>query len=71
VLPDWSPVKRFGGYQSRRLGEPGAARMTARCACAQACAVHGHDHLAARRRGAPAADAGGFWGAFGCGCWAV
>jgi predicted amidohydrolase YtcJ len=71
VLPDWSPVGRFGGYQSRRLGQPGAARMTARCACAAGCAVHGHDHAAALRRGAPAADARGFWGAFGCGCWAV
>jgi len=71
VIPDWSPVKRFGGYQSRRLGQRGDARMTARCGCAQACAVHGHDHLAAARRGAPAADAGAFWGAFGCGCWAV
>jgi hypothetical protein len=45
--------------------------MTAQCACAQACGVHGHDHAAALRRGAPAADAGAFWGAFGCGCWAV
>jgi predicted amidohydrolase YtcJ len=71
VLPDWSPVRRFGGYQSRRLGQPGDARLTARCACAAGCAVHGHDHAAAARRGAPAADARSFWGAFGCGCWAV
>ena len=71
VLPDWSPVKRFAGYPARRLGQPGDARMTARCACANGCAVHGHDHAAALRRGAPAADARSFWGAFGCGCWAV
>jgi predicted amidohydrolase YtcJ len=71
VLPDWSPVARFGGYRSRKLGQPGDARMSARCACAQACGVHGHDHLAAQRRGAPTADTAGFWGAFGCGCWAV
>ena len=71
VLPDWSPVRRFGGYQERRLGQPGAARMAATCACARGCAVHGHDHLGASRRAAPARDAAGFWGAFGCGCWAV
>ena len=64
VLPDWSPVKRFGGYPSRRLGQPGDTRMKTRCACAAGCAVHGHDHAAALRRGAPAADARGFWGAF-------
>ena len=71
VLPDWSPVRRFGGYQQRRLGQPGAAKMAALCACAAGCAVHGHDHLAAGRRGAPTRDAPSFWGAFGCGCWAV
>ena len=71
VLPDWSPVKRFGGYQQRRLGQPGAARMASLCECSAACAVHGHDHAAAARRSAPTSDAQGFWGAFGCGCWAV
>lgn len=71
VLPEWSPVKRFGGYQERRLGQPGAARMTSMCGCSSACAVHGHDHAYAARRGAPTSDAKGFWGAFGCGCWAV
>jgi len=71
VLPDWSPVKRFGGYQSRRLGQAGDARMRTHCGCAKGCGVHGHDHAAALRRGAPAADAQSFWGAFGCGCWAV
>jgi predicted amidohydrolase YtcJ len=71
VLPDWSPVKRFGGYQQRRLGQPGAARMTPLCGCSAACTVHGHDHVAAAHRNVPTGDAQGFWGAFGCGCWAV
>ena len=71
VLPDWSPVKRFGGYQQRRLGQPGAARMASLCGCSAACTVHGHDHVAAARRNAPTSDTQGFWGAFGCGCWAV
>ncbi|MGJ7536057.1 MULTISPECIES: amidohydrolase [unclassified Variovorax] len=71
VLPEWSPVKKFGGYQQRRLGQPGAARMASMCGCSSGCAVHGHDHTAALRREAPTSDARGFWGAFGCGCWAV
>ena len=36
ILPDWSPVRRFGGYQERRLGQPGAARLTRRNAPARA-----------------------------------
>ncbi|XAH23836.1 amidohydrolase [Xylophilus sp. GW821-FHT01B05] len=71
VLPEWSPVKRFGGYQQRRLGQPGAARMAALCNCSTACGVHGHQHAATLGRQIPASDAQGFWGAFGCGCWAV
>lgn len=70
VLPEWSPVKRFGGYQ-HRLGHPGAARMRAMCGCAAPCGVHGHAHAAASARQVPTADADGFWGALGCGCWAV
>ncbi|WP_296594888.1 amidohydrolase [Phenylobacterium sp.] len=69
-MPEWSPVRVFGGYQDRaRRGT--AALMAAACGCAKACGVHGHDHAAALGREAPAADAQAFWGAFGCGCWAV
>ncbi len=69
-MPEWSPVRVVGGYQDRaRRGS--AALMAAACACARSCNVHGHDHSAALGREAPAADAAGFWGAFGCGCWAV
>jgi predicted amidohydrolase YtcJ len=71
VLPDWSPVRRFGGYQQRRLGQPGAQRLAAWCGCASPCGVHGHGHAAARLRATPTADAQGFWGALGCACWAV
>jgi len=70
VLPDWSPVARFGGYQPRapRLPREGVALA---CGCATACGVHGHAHARAWAAPAPAADAAGFWGAFGCSCWAV
>jgi predicted amidohydrolase YtcJ len=66
--PDWSPVARFGGYQARQAHDH---RMEAACGCASACAVHGHNHAAALGSRAPAADERSFWGALGCGCWAV
>ena len=71
VLPEWSPVKKFGGYQQRRLGQPGAQPMASLCGCSNACAVHGHNHTTALRRQVPTSDAHSFWGAFGCGCWAI
>ncbi|WP_298165987.1 amidohydrolase [Novosphingobium sp.] len=67
-MPDWSPVRTVGGYHR----EPEtAAKLAAACGCASACQVHGHDHARALGAAAPAADVQGFWGAFGCGCWAV
>ncbi|NKE46223.1 amidohydrolase [Roseomonas frigidaquae] len=72
AMPDWSPVRRFGGYQrgTPRLMADDAATAAA-CGCASACAVHGHAHGRAWGAEAPATDAAGFWGAFGCGCWAI
>ena len=67
-MPDWSPVATFGGYWRT----PDQAKSMANaCGCASACAVHGHDHAAAYASAAPAADVQSFWGALGCGCWAV
>lgn len=73
-MPDWSPVRRFGGYQSRLKAEAVTpqsilGRIAESCACAASCLVHGHDH-ARSRTNAPTEDAG-FWGALGCACWAV
>ena len=74
-MPDWSPVRRFGGYGAwgEADGAPlqGALRRqaAAACACRSACGVHGHDHLGASTRTAPAGDAKAFWGALGCACW--
>ena len=67
-MPDWSPVATFGGHYRR---PEGAQKMASACGCASSCAVHGHDHAAALGAHAPAADVQSFWGAFGCGCWAV
>ena len=67
-MPDWSPVATFGGYH--RTPDT-AAKLASACGCASGCAVHGHDHAAALATSAPTADVQTFWGAFGCGCWAV
>ena len=77
AMPDWSPVRRFGGYGG--WGEKGGAplqaamrRTATACACATQCGVHGHNHLAAASRSrVPVSDLKSFWGALGCACWAV
>lgn len=68
AMPDWSPVRVFGGHYR----EPShATALATACGCASACGVHGHDHAAALGADIPAGDVQGFWGALGCGCWAV
>ncbi|MFP4893469.1 amidohydrolase [Paraburkholderia sp. EG304] len=76
AMPDWSPVREYGGYggwgATQRSGAPlqGAA-AAALCGCASACNMHGHAHARAWSSALPTSDAKGFWGAFGCSCWAV
>jgi len=71
-LPDWSPVRSYGGYQKR--GESGApqrhAFAAAVCGCANSCAVHGHAHARSWAGRVPVSDKTAFWGALGCSCWA-
>jgi predicted amidohydrolase YtcJ len=76
AMPDWSPVRTFGGYGA--WGEPERAganplRRTAlaTCGCASACGLHGHDHAGAWTSRLPVSDLRSFWGALGCACWAV
>jgi hypothetical protein len=71
AMPDWSPVRTFGGYQRRAEAEGRRYAFTAACGCSSACGVHGHDHARALGARSPAADDRTFWGAFGCSCWAV
>lgn len=76
AMPDWSPVRTFGGYaawaDSKRVTEPAVRRqLTVSCDCAQACNVHGHDHASAWSSKLPIADLKSFWGVLGCSCWAV
>jgi predicted amidohydrolase YtcJ len=76
AMPDWSPVRSFGGYgawaDSKRATESALGRNLAMsCGCANACAIHGHDHASAWSGKLPVADLKSFWGALGCACWAV
>jgi len=76
AMPDWSPVRSFGGYagwgDAGGAGKRAASRKLAMtCGCANACTVHGHDHAAAWSSKLPIGDLKSFWGALGCACWAV
>lgn len=66
VMPDWSPVAIVPGHWS-----PNRAPLAASIhQCIGSCAVHAHQHDRARRSSVPVSDHGGFWGAFGCSCFA-
>ncbi|ANY81854.1 amidohydrolase [Microvirga ossetica] len=71
-MPDWSPVRSFGGYRQRAdlNAERKYAFAADACGCASSCGVHGHAHASAWGGSAPASDARSFWGALGCSCWA-
>ncbi len=66
-MPDWSPVGTFGSWTAPETKQ----KLASACDCASSCGVHGHDHAAALGAQAPTADPQSFWGALGCGCWAV
>ncbi|WP_158753262.1 amidohydrolase [Dyella sp. S184] len=75
AMPDWSPVRVYGGYAAWEDAKSMAARQNHAnaCSCACACSVHGHDHISAWSAKLPIAesDLKSFWGALGCACWAV
>jgi predicted amidohydrolase YtcJ len=75
AMPDWSPVRSFGGYAAwADNAKPDAGLrnlMAMSCGCASRCAIHGHDHARAWSSRLPVSDLAGFWGALGCACWAV
>jgi len=72
-MPDWSPVRRFGGYAGWGEAGPPLQQVMRRaaCACDTRCSVHGHDHADAWASRLPVGDLKSFWGALGCACWAV
>jgi len=75
AMPDWSPVRRYGGFaawgKDKEADPAAAAKMAALCACDTSCQVHGHAHGKAWGSNAPVSDFKQFWGALGCACWAV
>jgi predicted amidohydrolase YtcJ len=75
AMPDWSPVRVFGGYGGWAWGrrEAGDSVRAARSAAplAHACGVHGHGHSKAWMTNPPVSDLKSFWGAIGCACWAI
>jgi predicted amidohydrolase YtcJ len=80
AMPDWSPVRSFGGYAAwgdrngagqAALGHKVANKLTMSCGCANACTIHGHNHAIAWSKILPIDDLKSFWGALGCACWAV
>jgi predicted amidohydrolase YtcJ len=76
AMPEWSPVRSFGGYAAwgdpKRAAQPALRSKLARdCGCANTCNIHGHDHVDAWSGKLPIADLKSFWGVLGCACWAV
>ena len=59
VMPDWSPVRHYGGYQRPK---PVAAHAQ--------CSVHGAHAHAAHCTVPEAGGLRGFWGPLGCSCFA-
>jgi hypothetical protein len=68
AMPDWSPVRSFGGYHQRAKHAHAFAAVDA--AAAGGCGIHGHAHAHAWTAELPVSDEKGFWGALGCSCWA-
>jgi predicted amidohydrolase YtcJ len=74
AMPDWSPVRRFGGYGAwgdRSTAKEDQRKLEMSCGCANACNIHGHNHAMAWSGKLPIADLRAFWGVLGCACWAV
>jgi hypothetical protein len=76
AMPDWSPVRTFGGYAAwgeQKNGAPSevSRKISASCGCDHLCGVHGHDHASAWSSRIPISDLKSFWGALGCACWAL
>ena len=65
VMPDWSPVAKVPGHW-----RPASSLLTQVHQCSGPCAVHAHSHDKVRRSSVPVSNYQGFWGAFGCSCFA-
>jgi predicted amidohydrolase YtcJ len=75
AMPDWSPVRHFGGYAAWGETKDNQTALhraaVSSCGCGTSCGMHGHSHATAWSAKLPIADLKSFWGALGCSCWAV
>jgi predicted amidohydrolase YtcJ len=74
AMPDWSPVRSFGGYGvwKQAKAKPSLKMQAMQmCGCSNGCAVHGHDHARAWSSKLPVSSLKDFWGVLGCACGAV
>jgi len=69
--PSWSPVNAEISPAARGAEQLSSADLASACGCSSACNIHGHDHGIAWNNPLPVADKKAFWGALGCGCFAV
>ena len=68
AMPDWSPVRHYGGYQGATLAQAtphSPHRTPTRTDQACECMATGHAATITRPR-----RLRGFWGALGCSCFA-
>lgn len=56
AMPDWSPVRQYGGYQTRERADTRRVAVAA----VSTCMARGHDRSMTRP----------LWGDIGCSCWA-
>jgi hypothetical protein len=69
VLPEWSPLRKVPALWRKAAPQP-QQQTALPHQCNGPCGVHAHHHDRARKSTVPVADLGGFWGAFGCSCFA-
>ena len=60
AMPDWSPVRAYGGYRRSEAGHAPATH----------CSIHRHRPAPLSRVAIHSSDMSDFWGALGCGCFA-
>jgi len=65
ALPDWSPVRSYGGYQHGALTHSHRNHSHR-----NACALHGHAPARGLQAPVRPEDRAGFFGALGCSCFA-
>jgi predicted amidohydrolase YtcJ len=77
ILPEWSPVKSFGGYYDNKNPVQSKSSISIQehvtmqvHQCKGSCDVHDHNHNSARMSNVPVNNFTAFWGALGCSCFA-